>query len=150
MCKLMPILERELADVNAARQIIAQRAEGAIGVRFRLHGRSLITGLDCVGLVAHAAAPFIDGRAVPQNYQMRFDNLDMPIAFFRGSDFGLVDHEKPHQMGDIILIKPAVQQLHFIINLGRSFVHAHSGLRRIVQSNHPILSPAAAWRYKGK
>ena len=41
-------------------------ARALVGVRFRLHGRDAVHGLDCVGLVALAT-----GRAAPTGYGWR-------------------------------------------------------------------------------
>lgn len=143
-------LKQILTHIAKARRTIALRAKSAVGVHFRLHGRSVETGLDCVGLVAYAAAPLIHNHIVPQNYNLRFDNINIPFEFFADSHFVHMGCQKPYEIGDIILVKPSPQQLHFIINIGPTIVHAHSGLRRIVESNHPILSPVCAvWRYKG-
>lgn len=130
---------------------IASRALSAIGTAFRLHGRSLKQGLDCVGLVAHAIAPLIKNQNIPQNYRLRFDDSAAVDVFFAATDFVKMKQNIGYVTGDIILVQPAPQQLHFIINLGDSYVHAHSGLRRIVAAKHPILSPViAVWRYKGE
>lgn len=132
------------------RLAIADRAQEVLGVRFRLHGRSSHNGLDCVGLVAHAIKPIIIDRKIPRHYNLRFDDINAPIAFFEALDFEHIESEQGFLIGDIVLIAPAPQQLHFIIITDGGFIHAHSGLRKIVKTNYPILSPVkAAWRYAG-
>lgn len=132
------------------RRAIAKRAMETLGVRFRLHGRSMKTGLDCVGLVTHAIAPHIKGMMIPRHYNLRYDDVDIPLSFFSGSNFNQINFKSPYQCGDIILVAPASNQLHFLIMSDDAFVHAHCGLRRIVMTNLPILSPVkAVWRYKG-
>lgn len=131
--------------------MIAQRAQQAVGVRFRLHGRSIETGLDCVGLVAHAIKPLIKDIDVPEHYRLRFDNINTPRDFFIRTNFSEIDTDMAHQCGDIILTAPDCQQLHFLILGQHHYVHAHSGLRRIVAANYPLTSAAImAWRYKGE
>lgn len=133
-----------------ARLAIVDRAQAAIGVRFRLHGRSIGTGLDCVGLVAHAIKPVIDETKIPFHYKLRFDDINIPIAFFEVHNFDRIESEQGFLNGDIAMIAPALQQLHFIIIADDGYIHAHSGLRKIVKTNYPILSPVkAAWRYIG-
>lgn len=134
-----------------AHEMIAQRAQQAVGVRFRLHGRSIETGLDCVGLIAYAIKPLIKNIDVPEHYQLRFDNIETPRMFFAQTNFAEIDTDIAHQCGDIILTAPACQQLHFLILHHDHYVHAHSGLRRIVAANYPLTSAAImAWRYKGE
>ena len=129
---------------------IAERAQEAIGLHFRLHGRSIGTGLDCVGLIAHAIKPIIMDIEIPRNYSLRFDDINIPIAFFEAHNFERIDSEQGFLTGDIAIIAPAAQQLHFIIIAQDGYIHAHSGLRKIVKTNFPILSPVkAAWRYAG-
>lgn len=144
-------------DRNREKRLaIARRAEDAIGVRFRLHGRSLCNGLDCVGLIAHAIKPLIADREIPRHYSLRFDDMSAPIAFFESLDFERIEYKQARsdadfEIGDIVLIAPAATQLHFIIITDGAYIHAHSGLRKIVKVNHPILSPIkSVWRYAGE
>ncbi len=138
-------------DLLKKRLAIADRAQEAMGLRFRLHGRSINNGLDCVGLVAHAIQPMIAAAEIPRHYTLRFDDINVPIAFFEALDFERLESEQGYLIGDIALIAPAAQQLHFIIIAQDGFIHAHSGLRKIVKTNYPILSPVkAVWRYAGE
>jgi len=130
---------------------IASRAIQAVGTPFKLHGRSLRHGLDCVGLVAHSISPFTTQQEIPQNYTMRFTNLEIPKAFFEAISILQCHNFDDLKIGDIVLISPGCQQLHFIIITGDTYVHAHSNLRRIVSCPLPIeYRIKAAWRYKGE
>ena len=137
------------ADVQIIREMIGLRAQQAVGVRFRLHGRSLETGLDCVGLTAYAIKPVINNITIPRHYTLRFDNIAAPQDFFANTDFSQIDSNCVFQSGDIILVAPSCQQLHFLIKHSQHYVHAHSALRRIVETNDLPFDAIAAWRYKG-
>lgn len=62
-------------------QAISSRALSQLEVPFRLHGRSPGVALDCVGLVAMAIEPYLDGRSVPQHYALRGDFLNRICDF---------------------------------------------------------------------
>ena len=137
-------------NLEARRQSIANRAEQAIDIPFRLHGRSVAKGLDCVGLVAHAISPLILGTTIPQHYSLRFGDLSAVNQFFGPFDFLSICPSSSMMSGDIIVTAPSVNQLHFLIITGKNYVHAHAGLRRIVKSNLPVLTPIKMiWRYQG-
>ncbi|KQM64432.1 hypothetical protein ASE75_10735 [Sphingomonas sp. Leaf17] len=108
---------------------VAAAALAAVGVRYRLHGRDVEHGLDCVGLVALALA---GGGArtgvVPTGYGLRGGDPDAVAAmldarFARGS--GWAD-------GDVLLFASGPGQLHLAVRAGGGLVHADAGLRRVV------------------
>jgi cell wall-associated NlpC family hydrolase len=102
-----------------------QRARGAIGTRFRLHGRGGAEGIDCVGLaaLAYTVRP-------PRGYDLRTGD---PIRVFDAvSAAGLteVSDERP---GDLILFLAGPGQLHLGIASERGVIHADASLRRVVE-----------------
>lgn len=124
---------------------IARRAHDLIGAPFRLHGREGRHGVDCVGLVAHAAGLM----AVPRDYMMRGDyaarvTVVLQSARFRApSDHSLVD-------GDILSLRCGPRQMHLAVVVGQGVVHAHAGLRRVVWTPAPLPWPLLNhWRISG-
>lgn len=125
---------------------IAQRARQAIGAAFRLYGRDVATGVDCVGLVAHAAA-LID---VPRDYRLRGDYQRQIKQTLTNRGFVACD-DAALLAGDILLLRAGPQQLHLaVVEAAASFIHAHAGLRRIVRTPLPLPWPLLGhWRISG-
>lgn len=117
----------------------AERALAAVGARFRLHGRRVETGLDCVGL---AALAFGRGDA-PTGYRLRGGTAaDVVRALPPG--FVEADGERA---GDLLLFRAGPGQLHLAVRTERGFVHADAGLGRVVERPGEFPWPLeAAWR----
>ena len=109
---------------------VAEAARGAIGVRFRLHGREVEDGLDCVGLVAVALRGGGFEGMVPSGYAMRSGDAAHVTAAIAG--LGLIPVEDACE-GDVLLLRAGPGQLHLAIGLGDGIVHADAGLRRVVE-----------------
>lgn len=111
---------------DPASRIRAARA--LVGTPFRLQGRDR-DGLDCVGLVAlvHDLADL-----APSAYPLRGTSAQASIAML-GRYFARRAEDVP-QPGDILLLRPALAQLHLGIWTGAGLVHAHAGLRRVVET----------------
>ena len=125
---------------------IAAAALAAVGTRFRLHGRNLDTGLDCVGLVAHSLAASGWEDEVPTGYALRGRDPTGVAALF-DAHFARGDGQRP---GDILLVVPGAAQLHLSITTHRGVVHADAGLRRVVERPGPLPWPLiGAWRTEG-
>lgn len=102
------------------------------GVAFRPQGCDPATGLDCVGLVwaAYAAAGCMLER--PRGYPLRGWSRNHVEAGLVQA--GFAPSEGDAREGDVALIAYPAGQFHLMI-LGRtSFVHAHAGLRRVVET----------------
>jgi cell wall-associated NlpC family hydrolase len=115
-------------------QVVA-RARACVGVPFRLHGRGM-DGLDCVGLVALAT-----GRDGPRGYGLRSGDVARADAALRAAGLRRIENGRA---GDVALVRPGPMQLHLMIACPGGFVHAHAGLRRVVEmpggSPWPLLS----------
>lgn len=124
----------------------AVEAERLEGTRFRLHGRTPDTGLDCAGLVACALKNAGGPRAVLPPYRLHNLSLAPFEAAARSCGFGLAAGKV--QRGDLLLVTPGPEQQHLVIALGSNrFVHAHAGLRSVVvQSVLPAWRSLAHWR----
>lgn len=101
----------------------------AVGTPFRLHGRSLETGLDCVGLVA-----FATGKTdfAPTAYALRNSLFDQWMALLDK----LFVRRKGHNMmpADVVLVQAGPAQIHLGIWTGASLIHADAVLRRVVET----------------
>jgi cell wall-associated NlpC family hydrolase len=107
----------------------AERARALVGTRFRLQGRGA-GGLDCVGL---AMAVFgVPADSVRRNYRARGDH-EAEVRAFLGGRFRRVS-PRELRSGDLMLMRVATDQLHIAIRTGVGFVHAHAGLRRVVET----------------
>ena len=118
-----------------------------MGVRFRLQGRDAVRGLDCVGLVwAAYRAAGVRLRA-PNHYPLRGWGADQLAQAL--SQSGLVAVRDPvGVVGDAALLNGAAGQFHFgLIGDGR-VIHAHAGLRRVVDAPlEGVWLAARRWRW---
>ncbi len=116
-----------------------------VGVRFRPQGHEPATGLDCVGLVwaAYDAA----GRRLvrPDGYPLRGWTRARVEAGLVGA--GFVPVTDGVRIGDVALLALGAGQFHLGLMAADRMIHAHAGLRRVVET--PVdeaLSDAALWR----
>lgn len=119
-------------------------ARAMVGAAFRLHGRVPETGLDCVGLVwaAHGLAGIT--LTAPRAYPLRGWRAERIVAALDAS--GLARCVLPARAGDVALIDAGAGQHHLAV-LGRdSHVHAHAGLRRVVETPGWPDGVASVWR----
>lgn len=121
-------------------------ARGALGVRFRLHGRDE-EGLDCVGLAALAMrAEGFEGD-VPSGYALRRGDADGVCAAIEAA--GLVRGAEAHA-GDLLLLRTGPGQLHLAIDAGDGMIHADAMLRRVVERPGVLPWPVVGrWRVGG-
>ena len=123
-------------------------ARGAVGARFRLHGREVATGLDCVGLAALALRAEGYAGPVPSGYALRSGDAARVRAAL--ADAGLAEPAEP-RAGDLLLLAAGPGQLHFAIDSGNGIVHADAMLRRVVE--RPGVPPwpiVGRWRLVGE
>lgn len=127
---------------HAARIIAAARA--CLGARFRPQGRSPAHGLDCAGVALHAATAV--GCPVPAAAAYRLDAAGLGArlaACLADAGFtprpGAVAHP-----GDLLAVEVAQGRPHLAVLTTGGGVHAHAGLRRVVEG--PI---DPAWRRLG-
>lgn len=116
-----------------------KRARGAIGARFRLHGRDVAGGLDCVGLAGLAY-----GVEPPRGYSLRSGDARPVIAGATAA--GLV-HAAERQAGDLVLFRAGPGQLHLAIQSEDGVIHADASLRRVVERpGAPPWTELMRWR----
>ena len=107
----------------------ANQATALVGTPFRLQGRGP-GGLDCIGLALRVFD--LPDEHVRNDYRLR-DRLDqrseqMIRQFFLRVRTGST---KP---GDLLLLAAPANQVHFAVKTARGFVHAHAGLRQVVET----------------
>ncbi len=104
-----------------------------IGTRFRLHGRDAVTGLDCIGLVVAAYwQAGVEIAPALEDYPLRGMALPAVINAFTAS--GLTLRQGRPCIGDIALIACGHGQYHVALLGPDSHIHAHAGLRRVVET----------------
>jgi cell wall-associated NlpC family hydrolase len=118
---------------DAASRIASARA--LIGTPFRLQGRDR-DGLDCIGLIA-----VVHGleTLAPRTYALRGTPADLAMEML---DRHFVRRSAAiPQVADIVLLRPGMDQLHLGLWTGTGLVHAHAGLRRVVETPGPPAFP---------
>lgn len=126
---------------------IVARARALIGTRFRPQGRSPERGLDCLGLAMMAAG--IERERAPDDYRMRGGDPDAVSAGLGACGFGRVPPDQA-QPGDVLLVRSGPEQLHVVVLAPGGHVHAHAGLRRVVETPGTLPWPVlSAWRLFG-
>lgn len=110
---------------------LATAAEDVVGSPFRLHGRDPETGLDCIGVLAHALRKIGRPAALPEAYSMRAQAVPGLAAI--AESCGFIPATGACARGDVLFARVGPVQYHLLIAArdGR-FVHAHAGLRRVV------------------
>lgn len=116
-----------------------------IGVRFRAQGHDPAGGLDCVGLVWAAYAAAGKRLARPGDYPLRGWSPGRIEAALMAAGFRSADG--PACVGDVALIAHPARQYHLVLLGPDSFIHAHAGLRRVVETPLDAMTCGAArWR----
>ena len=107
----------------------AERARALVGTRFRPQGRDA-DGLDCIGVIVATFA--IDPASVRNDYRLRSaatDEFEQALRLqFRKVPL------RQLRPGDVMLMSIDAQQVHLGVRTAAGFVHAHAGLRRVVET----------------
>ena len=117
-----------------------------VGARFRPQGRDPGTGLDCVGLVWAAYARAGCMLRAPRDYPLRGWNEERIVAALAAAGFRVVSDVRD---GDVALIALPAGQFHLGLIGGDRMVHAHAGLRRVVETPPDDgFADATRWRFE--
>ena len=116
------------------------RARALIGTRFVAQGRDPAIGLDCVGLALLAYA--IDPAGVRDDYRLSGDYRDA-ILRFAGGRFRRVSRLRL-RAGDMLLMRPGMEQWHVGIWAGDGLIHADVTSRTVVERPGAVEWPVAA------
>jgi len=120
---------------------VVTAARACLGTRFRLHGRSRESGLDCIGLAAIAYGK----SGVPAGYALRGGDPERVAAAIEA--LGFVPATDPPRVADLLLLRAGPHQLHLAIFTDRGFIHADARLRRVAEVPGPPLWPVLGrWR----
>ncbi|MET0249901.1 MAG: peptidoglycan endopeptidase [Sphingobium sp.] len=124
---------------------VAAEARGMVGAPFRLQGRDPVSGLDCVGLAVVALGRAGHAVTPPEGYGLRMGDEMRARAWLAAAGLSEAEHVMP---GDLMLVRSGLLQLHLMIAMpGAGFVHAHAGLRKVVEMPGPPLWPVIGlWR----
>lgn len=115
-------------------------SRGAIGAKFRLHGRTVVDGLDCVGLAGLAY-----GVEPPRGYSLRSGIAEIVTGFVEAA--GLVP-VADRRAGDLLLFRAGPGQLHLGIASEDGVIHADASLRRVVERpGVPPWPQIGRWRW---
>lgn len=107
----------------------AERARALVGTRFRFQGRDEL-GLDCVGVLIKSYG--IDPHCVRRDYALRRERR-RELEEELGVHFRKVPAARM-AAGDAILMCLGGEQLHLAVRTAHGFVHAHCGIRRVVET----------------
>jgi cell wall-associated NlpC family hydrolase len=126
---------------------LAAEALALAGVPFRLRGRDPATGLDCVGLVALAAARAGLSVGPLPDYALRGTDPAQATRALAAAGFDLATGMAAQ--GDLLLAQSGPMQLHLMIRAAGGLVHAHAGLGRVVLMPAPSPWPLLGqWRLR--
>lgn len=124
---------------------VVRGAHAAVGAPFLLHGRDAGTGLDCVGLVASALRSAGHRGVVPSDYALRGGDVARFSGWLRAAGLRRV---RICKAGDVVLVRAGAVQFHVMVKVPGGFVHAHAGLRRVVEMPGAALWPVlGVWRW---
>lgn len=123
---------------------VVAAARAAVGAKFRLHGRAVADGFDCIGLAAHALAAGGFAGPVPTGYALRGGVPHQVAAMLDAA--GLV-RVGDTLAGDVLLLATGPGQLHLAIATEDGCIHADALLRRVVERPGAIPWPILGrWR----
>lgn len=115
---------------------IARAAGDLVGTPFRLQGRDPSTGLDCIGLVLASLAAAEIPLTLPADYRPQRRGFALPYEALAAA--GLIAMRGPRRAGDVLLLETGPAQVHAAVAVDRHrIIHAHAGLRRVVESPLP-------------
>jgi lipoprotein Spr len=143
-------VQAKIASARTHQQVAVERAAlDLIGIPFLLHGRSVESGLDCVGLVGLCLSVVGKDATVPSDYRLRGQYADRACAYFDERGFRRVT-DASVVAGDVLLLAPGARQIHLAILTHAGAVHAHMGLSRVVVTPLPLpWRIIAHWRLFG-
>lgn len=145
MCQAMTCLPA-IPGFDMTGDKIASAARACIGTPFRPQGRLPGGGLDCIGLAAVAVRAGGTDVELPSDYDLSGDCGSRLVDALEA--LGL-SRASTARTGDVMLFRSGRSQQHLGICTGRGFVHAHLGLRRVVETPFPALWPVLGiWRVK--
>jgi cell wall-associated NlpC family hydrolase len=127
----------------SARAKAVAAARGAVGAKYRLHGRDPSYGLDCVGLAGLALRAAGCADDIPGGYALRGGTAEDMLALI---DRGAMVRVRDPMPGDLLLFAVGPAQFHLAIKSEAGIYHADAMLRRVVERpGAPPWPLVAAW-----
>ncbi|MEL0251266.1 MAG: peptidoglycan endopeptidase [Novosphingobium sp.] len=124
---------------------VSKAALALIGIPFRLHGREVAGGLDCVGLVGEVLRQAGGKPVLPEGYSLRLISIEPLLTFAERS--GLSDCTVADD-ADVVLCRTNPMQPHLLIHVPGGFVHAHASLGKVVFMPQPLAwTVLRLWRF---
>lgn len=135
------------SELSRRRTAAIAAARAGLGTRFRVQGRLIGVGLDCVGVALLAAA----GAGVPLGsvppYALGGDHADLLGATLRALGLRQVRRPRP---ADLLEFALAQGHRHLALLTDRGIIHAHAGLGQVVEGPVPEdWSVVACWALPG-
>lgn len=118
-----------------------------IGCRFRLQGIDAASGLDCVGLICAAYRAVGVELAALAPYPIRGWSAKKICAHVAINGLTPRPRRTAPQIGDIAMMSLPAAQIHFALVGDVTIIHAHAGLRRVVESPIDFLQPPLRYWY---
>lgn len=106
-------------------------ARQALGAPFRVQGRDPSIGLDCVGLLVYVARTFNLSHQDKVSYSLSADMSRLPMELEQSSLRRLGCEDR--RSGDVLLFQLRPGHWHVGIASPVGMIHAHLGLRRVVE-----------------
>lgn len=122
-----------------------------VGTPYRMHGRTVEHGLDCVGVVALAyVRAGLCLRPLPDDYRLRGDAHARVAAWLEQNGFDRVGLDEQRH-GDIMLSRAGHEHQHLLITSPGAHIHAHAALRRVVMTPGSVPGQLLGqWRLSAK
>lgn len=138
-----------MRTVHPRAEDIVAAARACIGTRFRPQGRLVGVGLDCVGVVIHAARAGGAEIADRADYDLKGEGVRMLDDALGLAGFRTVGRA---ERGDVLLFDPGGALRHLAVASGdANLIHAHAGLRRVVEGPRDEgWRLIGAWRMPGE
>lgn len=130
------------SELSRQRRAAIAAARAGLGTRFRVQGRLIGVGLDCVGvaLLAAAGAGLRLGPVPP--YALGGDHDDLLAQTLRALGLRRVRRPRP---ADLVEFALAPGHRHLALITERGILQAHAGLGRVVEGPMPADWPVVAW-----
>jgi murein DD-endopeptidase / murein LD-carboxypeptidase len=126
-----------------AEEIVAA-GRALIGARFRPQGRSIEQGLDCIGVAVMATGT--DPAGVRRDYRLGGADVEAMNGEFEAHGF-LRLAPTAAEAGDFLVVRPGPTQVHIVLKTELGYLHADTGLRRVVEVPGALPWPVlSAWR----
>jgi cell wall-associated NlpC family hydrolase len=111
-------------------EAVRDAAIAMVGVPFRLHGRCVQSGVDCVGLALLSLRSAGVSVPDPPPYRLRAGAAPMAAGWMAAAGFVVDEGRRP---GDLVIVRINALQPHLLVDVMDSVVHAHAGIGRVVR-----------------